>query len=51
MAVRGSCAPDYGCKEHPKHVELTTKEIKTTAYIYLDLIKHIYYLYIYTLLP
>jgi hypothetical protein len=33
MAERGSCAADDGSKPHPKHVDLTTKEIKNTVYI------------------
>jgi hypothetical protein len=27
----------FGCKKHPKHVELTTKEIQYVVYIALDL--------------
>jgi hypothetical protein len=37
--VRYTCAPEDGCKKHPKHVELRIKKDKEyiKKYIYLDL--------------
>jgi hypothetical protein len=39
MAVHYSCAPEDGCKKHPKHVELKTLQEKIILYIQLDLNK------------